>query len=412
MNHVLRWAIRLALVLGALIALGTGAASAQEPDSIDVDAPIDLCGVGVGLLGDSSADCGSPVPTGEPADAAPAEPDAAAILPVGPIGADVSAPVDLCGVGVGLLGDSSADCGSPTPTAQPADAAPAAPAEGRPASTGPAAIIGDLSVDVDAPIQLCGIGIGDTSADCTTSGGSRATGTESGGTDGAPPAPADGTGTETGGTDGAILGGLTGLLDDVVDGVLGATPLPDGITDGLLGDGLIGDGGVVEGLLGDGSVVDGVLGATPLPDGLTDGLVGEVPLDVTAPLDVCGIGVGVLGSSGADCTVEVASITAVPPAVTPQLPSAPTPTGPLTPAVPGDGLPGSTSGGLPLGALDDVARGVIDSVAGWVRSPVPATVANWLAATGARSGLIALAGVGLSFLLMGLVARKHGVPIG
>ncbi|MHB1137863.1 MAG: hypothetical protein ACYC2O_02830, partial [Microthrixaceae bacterium] len=108
MNHALRWATRLALFLTALFVLGTGVAGAQESETVAVDLPIDLCGVGVGLLGDSSADCaGTAAPAAEPApepaavDPAVSEEPPAGDTVLGDVGVDVDAPIGVCGLGIG-----------------------------------------------------------------------------------------------------------------------------------------------------------------------------------------------------------------------------------------------------------------------------------------------------------------------
>ncbi len=60
MISAMRWAIRFALFFVAVMAFTLG-----RPDtaSAQVTVPVDLCGVGVGVLGNTSSDCGGPTAT-------------------------------------------------------------------------------------------------------------------------------------------------------------------------------------------------------------------------------------------------------------------------------------------------------------------------------------------------------------
>lgn len=292
MNQPLRWAIRFALFLSALFVLGTGAASAQESGTIDVGLPVDVCGVGVGLLGDSDVDC-------------------------------ATAP------------SPAATTDTPDPT-QPGAEPPAGPLDDPTAGFVP--LVGDVDVDVDVPIQVCGIGIGATSADCSST---APTTTPDPADRSDVPAPADGPEVPT-------------------------TPAPTS------------------------SVV-------PVLPALLD----DVDVDVSAPVGLCGVGIGLLGDTGSDCSVEVAGASeqSPPPAAIPELPS------PSTPAE-------ATPAALPLSAVDDVVRGALQSAVEVPRTVPLASFGSWLASTGSRSDLKALAGVGLSFLLTGLAARKRHIQIG
>ncbi len=150
MRTTLRWAIRFALFLTALVVLGTGAASAQDSTAVDVHVPIDICGIGVGLLGDSSADCGDhgaaapPPPESSPGEqSAPTRPDERDPLP-GDVDLDVAPPVDVCGIGVGVLGSSGSECGTEVagavvepPVVQPPEVPPVEVPAGVPPSSGP-----------------------------------------------------------------------------------------------------------------------------------------------------------------------------------------------------------------------------------------------------------------------------------
>ncbi|MDQ2677384.1 MAG: hypothetical protein M3Y51_01470, partial [Actinomycetota bacterium] len=212
--------------------------------------------------------------------------------------------------------------------------------------------IDPVDADVAAPFGVCGIGVGvlgDSASDCSGAGTTADTG---------------GTAADGPATDGVPADGLTiGVLDDLTTGLIGASAVP-------------------------------------------------VDADVAAPLGICGIGVGVLGESASDCSARVASATVeAPPASTP-LPVAPSaPSTPSTPSAPADDALGVPAA-MPASVLDDMVRGVADSVVGAPRVPTAEAVRTWLAATGSGSGLMALAGVGLSFLLTGLAARKRGIPIG
>ena len=78
----------------AVLGDGANAATVKEPaadrSEALVAAPVNVCGIGVGVLADAGADCGSAGGTSS--------------------GRLVAVPVTVCGVGVGVLGDASADC--------------------------------------------------------------------------------------------------------------------------------------------------------------------------------------------------------------------------------------------------------------------------------------------------------------
>ncbi len=395
MDHAMRWAIRLALFLTALFVLSTGVAGAQEPGDVQVDLPIDVCGIGVGLLGDSSADCAGPAPAEpvtpvEPAPRPPSddstEPSADSL--VGDVAADVRIPVDVCGIGVG---STTADCGGAATTPQPAPEPPAPSGSGSdPVVPG---VLGDVDADLDVPVSVCGIGVGilgDSGADCT----------------GAAPAPSagdPGDGGASPGDGGGLIGDLLGadLVDDVLGGVVGGLP----------------GGGLVDGVLDD--VLDEVVPGT----GSAGPVVGDVEADAQMPVSVCGIGVGLLGSSASDCA-QVASTTVEPPTTGGPTDPGEQPTGPEQPVLP-EGLPVDLptgelgSGPSGLGTLAGLAgsagmSGMVDSLTGLplgATLPLVELVQGALAHTGLGADAISLVVTGLVLLLGGLALRRGATPL-
>jgi hypothetical protein len=191
MNVWIQRGLRTALLTGGLLALGTGAAAADD-SSIDVTAPVTVSGTAVAVSGDATA-------VGSTGTAGGSGGDGSTV--------DVAAPVTVCGTGVGVVGDASAACTT---------AGGAAGDSGGDGST----------VAVAAPITVSGTGVGvvgDASAGWSAPGATAEAGTAtpSGAGGVAPhwsgplqvasasrPLPADGVAARTSGTSGAIGGEL------------------------------------------------------------------------------------------------------------------------------------------------------------------------------------------------------------
>jgi hypothetical protein len=244
-------------------------AAAHARRLADLDATASLAGVG--LLGSSPFTLAGD-PAGEPllavgdltlADLAGEAPAGIGVLDAGPIAsgnqatvdvgdASPSAPVTVCGNSAGVLGDASASC-------TPAQAAPAGPSASGPsasASTGPSSPSDDSplanlasgnqvdagigGVSPEAPVTVCGNGVGalgDASAACGTahpSGGGGSTSTPSGGSDDAAAVSAAGTSASV---PVAVCGNWVGLLGDASVACAadtsssGTTAPPPGTTD-------------------------------------------------------------------------------------------------------------------------------------------------------------------------------------
>jgi hypothetical protein len=153
--------------------LGTGNAV-----GLDVDAPITVCGVGVVGGGVATGVChGAPAPGG-PAPAGPGGGDTTVAKAQGngtlagnAIGVDIDAPITVCGVGGALLGVATGTCALPPtpPGGGTGGDTTVAEASGNGFLTGNA-----LGLDIDLPINICGIGIavgGVATGDCVMPAG-------------------------------------------------------------------------------------------------------------------------------------------------------------------------------------------------------------------------------------------------
>jgi hypothetical protein len=115
---------------------------------ISPSAPVTVCGNGVGALGDASVGCGTAQPSGGGGPTSPAGSGNQAT--VGTDGIAPPVPVTVCGNGVGLLGDASVGCGADTSTggiiAPPPGTTPGSTdtdgIQGTPGSTGTSGIPG------------------------------------------------------------------------------------------------------------------------------------------------------------------------------------------------------------------------------------------------------------------------------
>jgi len=218
--------------------LDTGPIASGNQATVDVgdispSVPVTVCGNSAGILGDASASC-------TPAQAAPAGPSASgpsASTSTGPstpsddsllgnlasgnqvdagIGSvSPSAPITVCGNGVGALGDASAACGAAQPSGS-----------GGSSSTPTGGSDDDAAVSTDGispsvPVTVCGNGVGvlgDASVACAAD-------TSSSGTTAPPPGTTDpGGSTDTDGTP-----GTPGSTDTSgIPGTAGLAPGSDG----------------------------------------------------------------------------------------------------------------------------------------------------------------------------------------
>ncbi|MGY1652347.1 hypothetical protein [Geodermatophilus sp. SYSU D01119] len=222
-----RWAtraLRVTLLTGGLLAVGTGvAAASDQPGDVDLDVvvPVTVTDNALGVLGDAPAATGlelpavsqdlsldlgpvavsvpvalggndaavgsggvsqppaGPAPADDPADVAVpvtvvgngigvlGDAEASGAAPAAPEGA-VTVPVTVCGNGVGLLGDAAGQC------ALPGGGTPGTgtPGTGTPGTGTPGT--GDGGIDVDVPVTVCGVGLGllgSGTGDCTPPAG-------------------------------------------------------------------------------------------------------------------------------------------------------------------------------------------------------------------------------------------------
>jgi hypothetical protein len=155
--------------------VGTGNAVA-----LDVDAPITICGVGVVGAGAAGGTCngGAPAPAAAAGggDTTIAQAQGNGVLAGNALGLDVDVPITVCGVGGALLGMASGSCALPPPP-------PGGPGGGDTVvaqAQGNGLLSGNaLGLDIDLPINICGIGIavgGIATGDCVApAGGALAT---------------------------------------------------------------------------------------------------------------------------------------------------------------------------------------------------------------------------------------------
>jgi ChpA-C len=170
-------------VLSAGIILAAGAAAQAETTGNDgaltgnqagvsLDAPIDICGNAVGVLGDASASCatgggsmGGAMEVGDSGDNSGVGTGNQVLVPV-------QVPINICGNAIGLAGNSAASCDAGSGNAGSYEAGLA----GAQTSGNGGALTGNqVLASVVAPITACGnaVGVlGDSAASCQTGGGS------------------------------------------------------------------------------------------------------------------------------------------------------------------------------------------------------------------------------------------------
>jgi hypothetical protein len=304
-------------VAGGLVLAGTPAALAQEAPTtasgdgvgagnaigLAIDLPVTVCGLGVVGAGVATGICGAaPAPGGAtPGAATPGAGDTPGGAPVAQasgngvltgnaLGIDIDAPITVCGVGGALLGVATGTCAMPPPGLR--EDAPVARAQGDGLLSGNA-----VGLNVDVPINLCGIGIavgGIATGDCVPAPAA---------------APGQGAGAAADSTRGAATtraapagGGLRTAADDRDAGA--------GASDRTLAAG----------------DPDPDSGASASGDGLLTGNASGA--DVDAPISACGVGVVGLGVATGTCRMDA------PPAkaVSPPLSSPTSPTHPGSPS--------------------------------------------------------------------------------
>ncbi len=111
---------------GVLLVGGTGAHAADNWNTsfnsgigsgnqikLPVQAPINICGIAIGILGNANASCTGGSKADHGADALPTDWNSlgnSGILSGNQVLAPIQAPINACGVGVGVLGDANAWC--------------------------------------------------------------------------------------------------------------------------------------------------------------------------------------------------------------------------------------------------------------------------------------------------------------
>ncbi|TPW74000.1 beta strand repeat-containing protein [Schumannella soli] len=310
MNRIVSRGLMGVLFTGGLMALGCGVANAAEQPStdgtgsvaggtqalIDIDLPIDLSGVSLSVLGDSSS-TGSTTAPAAPTPAAPAAP-ATPAAPAAPVtsGSDsllggsqalvnAGVPITVSGNSISVVGDS-ASSGSTT-SAAPAPAPAAASTDGSDGTaSGTQALIG-----LNVPITVSGNAIsvlGDTGS--------------SGATTGAATDPADSDSADGTAGDAATTG--SGATTSGSDGILGGTQIVPNVGAPVTVAGnaisLLGDSATSGSTVGSTTGGSGSSAAAPSTSGV-DGIAGgtRVVPDVAAPVTLGGNAISLLGDSTA-----------------------------------------------------------------------------------------------------------------
>jgi LPXTG-motif cell wall-anchored protein len=194
------------------------------------------------------------------------------------VNTDVDAPVTLCGIAGSLLGVATGVCENP-PVPPPTQDTTVAQASGNGFGTGNA-----VGLDVDAPVTVCGVGV---------VGALVGTGV----CEGAPPAaPAAGGGDTTVAQaegNGFIAGNALGIDLDVPITVCGVGAAGAGVATGTCEMAPPPPGG--GGGLGD------VVTAQASGNGFLTG--NAIGLNVDLPINICGVGVAVIGIATGDCSM-------------------------------------------------------------------------------------------------------------
>lgn len=388
MRAVVRRVLYAGLLAGGAVLGGAAAAHADDGllsgNGIDLSAvvPVQVCGIAVG---DAAATCGDASSTGAAGDASGGSTAGADDAVASGNDVDLAAvvPVQVCGVGVGVLGDAAASCGAASSEGSTQGSAGGG-GDGGTAPTGDDAVASGNDVDLGAalPVQVCGVSVGllgDAAASCDEASTSAGTGT--------------GSSSPAGGDD-ALLSG------NVVD--LGAVAPVQvcGVGAGVLGDAAASCGEASTG--GSTGPDEGTppTGGTP-SDGTGSG--NDFVAEAELPVQVCGIGVGLLGDATTGCVLSSTFPPSEPAPGDPGDPGDPgAPGDPGEPSDPGDpGSPGAPDEGEVLDRT--LARGVLAAGAG----AVGGVAADDLADTGApRSGLLLLAGLMLVAVGSLLTSRR------
>ncbi|GHJ46635.1 hypothetical protein Cs7R123_39770 [Catellatospora sp. TT07R-123] len=122
-----RTSVKVGVLSAGLLMMGTSAAHAADnwntsfnsgigsgnQIKLPIQAPINICGIAIGILGDATASCTGGAEAEYPADALATNWNSqgnSGILSGNQVFVPVQAPINACGVGVGVLGDASASC--------------------------------------------------------------------------------------------------------------------------------------------------------------------------------------------------------------------------------------------------------------------------------------------------------------
>ncbi|MDI1464173.1 chaplin [Catellatospora sp. KI3] len=127
LGSLTRNSVKVGVLSAGILLMGTSAAHAADNWNtsfnsgigsgnqlkLPVQAPINICGIAIGILGDATAGCTGGAQAQYAADALPTNWNSqgnSGVLSGNQVFAPVQAPINACGVGVGVLGDASASC--------------------------------------------------------------------------------------------------------------------------------------------------------------------------------------------------------------------------------------------------------------------------------------------------------------
>ncbi|MBV1853260.1 chaplin [Catellatospora tritici] len=127
LGSLTRNSVKVGVLSAGILLMGTSAAHAADnwnssfnsgigsgnQIKLPIQAPINICGIAIGILGDATASCTGGAEAQYPADALATNWNSqgnSGILSGNQVFVPVQAPINACGVGVGVLGDASAFC--------------------------------------------------------------------------------------------------------------------------------------------------------------------------------------------------------------------------------------------------------------------------------------------------------------
>ncbi len=277
MHAQLSRALKTTLVTGGLIVAGAVAAQADDNgilSGLDIEAPInapvDVNGLAVGILGDAATTSPDVAPTSTAAPTADvAGGDSDGIASGAAVAAPVNAPISVDTVALGVLGDASSTGGTASTGATEAPTATIGSGDSDGVASGASA-----ASPVNIPVTIDGLAVG-VAGDASTDGSG------------------DGEGASTASAPTATVGG--GSSDGTLSGLGAAAPVNVPVT----------VGNVSLGILGDASSTGGTgTGTTEAPtadiasgdsDGIASGTGIAAPINV--PVTIGNVSLGVLGDA-------------------------------------------------------------------------------------------------------------------